>query len=259
MNYETITHEKEDYVSIIRLNRPDKRNAINKKMGEELINALEDAGNDNEIRAVIITGGTEVFSAGADINDSPSPRDLGYRVSPKKFHLYYHVIEDMGKPVIAAIAGYCLGGGLELAATCDIRIAAENAIIGDAHSKIGVIGGGGSCQRLTRLIGIAKTKELVFTGDSIDAFEAYRIGLVNKVVPVDDLFSESKKLASLMKERPPLVIKLAKMAIDDGIQMSLAQALDYQAKCAAVAQLSEDAQEGRRAFLEKRKPRFKGR
>jgi len=258
MTYETIIYEKKDGVAIITLNRPKKRNAINTKLRDELIEVLKDAANDIQIRAVILTGGTEVFCAGADLTDPPTPVALWDKLSPKRTYNYYHIIEDMGKPVIAAIAGYCLGGGLEIACTCDIRIAAENALIGDAHSRIGLIGGGGSTQRIPRIVGIAKAKELIFSGEPVEAREAERIGLVNKVVPTESLLDEARKLANLYKQRPPIVIKLAKALISDGIQMNLAQGLDYEAKCATLIGFTEDAKEGMGAFIEKRKPIFKG-
>ncbi|MFH1350358.1 MAG: enoyl-CoA hydratase/isomerase family protein [Pseudomonadota bacterium] len=258
MDYKMILCEKEENISVITLNRPEKRNAVNVEMRDEIIHALEDVGRDHEIRVVIITGGKDVFCAGADIKAPPTPSLFWDKISPKRTYSYYHLIEDMGKPVIAAIAGYCLGGGLELACTCDIRIASENALLGDAHSKLGVIGGGGSTQRLPRIIGLAKAKELIFSGETIGAREAERIGLVNKVVPSEALMDEAKKLANLYKERPPIVLKLAKYAIDGGFQMSLAQGLDYEAKCATLVSLTEDCKEGVEAFKEKRKPRFQG-
>ena len=259
MAFETIIYEKKDGIAVIVLNRPEKRNAVSAKMRDELVDVLQDAGDDRHTRALIITGGTQVFCAGADLYDPPTPMELWDRVSPRRTYSYYHLIEDMGKPVIAAIAGYCLGGGLELACTCDIRIAAENAMLGDAHSRIGVIGGGGSTQRLARIVGVARAKELIFSGDPINAKEAERIGLVNKVVPAESLLDEAKKLANTYKERPPIVIKLAKAAISDGIQMGMVQALDYEAKCAAIVSLTEDYKEGINAFKEKRKPEYQGR
>jgi len=258
MPYEAIVYEKDEGIAVITLNRPAKLNAVNVRMRDELLETLQDAGSDEQIRAVILTGGTEVFCAGADIKDLPTPTRFWDQISPKRTYSYYYLIEDMGKPVIAAIAGYCLGGGLELACTCDIRIAAENALIGDAHSRLGVIGGGGATQRIPRLIGIAKAKELIFSGEPIDAKEAERIGLVNKVVPTKSLIEEAKKLADLYKKRPPIVLKLVKTAINDGIEMSMIQGLNYEAKCATLVTLTEDYKEGMEAFLEKRTPKFKG-
>ena len=258
MTNETIIYEKKEAIATIILNRPDKRNAINLKMRNALIKALQDAGDDDQIRVVILTGGTEVFSAGADLIDSPVPTRLWDRISPRRTYSYYYLIEDMGKPVIAAIAGYCFAGGLELACTCDIRIAAENAILGDAHAKVGAFPGGGNTQKLPRIIGMGKAKELIFSGEPINAKEAERIGLVNKVVPTHLLLDEAKKMANIFKERPPLMIKLAKEAINDGIQMSMFQGLDYEAKCNALLSLTEDYKEGKKAFKEKRKPVFRG-
>ncbi len=262
MAYQTIIYEKEDGIAVITLNRPAKLNTITKTMRTEIINALLDAGEDDQVRAVIFTGGTKVFCAGADVTvgpeDSIVPPKLWDKISQKRTYSYYYLIEDMGKPVIAAIAGYCMGGGLELACTCDIRIAAENAVLGDAHARVGAFPTGGNTQRLTRIIGIAKAKELIFSGEPISAKEAERIGLVNKVVPTESLLAEAKKMASVYKERPPIMIKLAKAAINDGSQMSMAQGMDYEAKCAAIVALTEDFAEGRKAFAEKRKPVFKG-
>jgi len=258
MAYETIIYEKEEGIATITLNRPAQLNAINPKMRDELIEVLQDAGNDSKTRVVIITGGTKVFCPGADIKEFPTPTTLWGKVSPKRTYAYYYLIEDMGKPVIAAIAGYCLGGGLELASTCDIRIAAENARIGDAHSRVGTIGTGGSPHKLARLVGVAKAKELIFTGEPIDAQEAYRIGLVNKVVPTESLMDESKKLARLFIERPPFVLMIAKQCINDTVEMNFAQAFDYEAKCATLVSFTKDYEEGMKAFKEKRKAIFKG-
>ncbi len=259
MDYEAIRYEKIDAVVVITLSREDKLNAINPRLRDELIDALHVCDEDDEVRAVVITGGSKVFSVGADLKDPPVPATLSAKLSPRRTYSYYHLIEDLGKPVIAAIAGYCLGGGLELACTCDIRIAAESAKLGDAHSKVGVIGGGGSTQRLPRLVGIAKAKELIFSGEAISAAEAEKIGLVNRVVPDGDLLDEALALGKLYAQRPPLVLKLVKAAIDDGMKMELSQALDYEAKCATLILQTEDYREGISAFLEKRKPVFKGR
>ena len=176
MEYENIFFEKRNNIALIRFNRPNKLNAINMKMATEIITALKEVEKEHQIRTLIITGGDNIFTAGADIIDPPTPKGLWEKLSSKRTYSYYNLIEDIGIPVIAAIGGYCLGGGLELACTCDIRIASENAIIGDAHSKLGVIGGGGSTQRLPQLIGIGKAKELIFSGEHISADEALKIG-----------------------------------------------------------------------------------
>ena len=258
MAYEMILYDKTDGIATITFNRLTKRNAITIQMRNEIITALEDSAEDESVRVIIITGGNEIFCAGADIKSPPTPKTMWDKISPKRTYSYYHLIEDIGKPVIAAIAGYCLGGGLEMASTCDIRIAADNALIGDAHSKLGIIGGGGSTQRITRLIGVAKAKELIFSGEPIDAIEAEKIGLVNKVVPVADLQNEALKLAKLYKSRSPMVLKLSKYAIDAAAELNMAQGLDYEAKCATILTMTEDFKEGMQAFLEKRKPAFTG-
>lgn len=258
MPYETIIYEKNQGIATITLNRPEKLNAINSRMRDELIEVVVDVARDEKVRALIITGGTEMFCAGADVTDQPGPSTLWDKLSPKRTYSYYHLIEDLGKPVIAAIAGYCLGGGLELACTCDIRIAADNAKLGDAHSRLGIMGGGGSTQRLPRLIGIPRAKELIFSGLPIEAQQAERIGLVNKVVPAGDLLGAARELSELYKQRPSIVLKLSKAAIDEGMQMPFAQGLDFEAKCATLVSLTDDYQEAINAFKEKRKPVFKG-
>lgn len=258
MAYKMIIYEKERGIATITLNRPESLNAVNVAMRDEIIEAVKDADQDEEIRVLIITGSKNAFCAGADIKDLPTPRTLWDKISSRRNYSYFTLIEDMGKPVIAAIAGYCLGGGLELACTCDIRIAAENARIGDAHSKVGLIGGAGSTQKLPRLIGAANAKELIFSGEAIDAVEAKRIGLVNKVVPTELLMEEAKKLAELYIKRPPILLKLVKSAINNGLQMGMVQALDYEALCATIQSMTADAKEGSKAFIEKREPVFKG-
>lgn len=142
MNFQTILYAKDNGVAVITLNRADKLNTVNSVMRDELIEAIRDCERDDQVRVLIITGGTEVFCAGADVTDQPGPSTLWDKLSPKRTYSYYHLLEDLGKPVIAAIAGYCLGGGLELACACDIRIAADNAKLGDAHTKLGIMGGG---------------------------------------------------------------------------------------------------------------------
>lgn len=258
MSYQTIIYEKTDGVATITLNRPEKLNTINSVMRDELIEVIGDTERDPQVRALIITGGEKVFCAGADIADQPGPATLWDKLSPKRTYSYYHLLEDLGKPVIAAIAGYCLGGGLELACTCDIRIAADNAQLGDAHTKLGIMGGGGSAQRLPRLIGIPRAKEIIFSGLPIDAHQAERISLVTQVVPAADLLNTAKELAELYAQRPPMVLKLYKAAIDEGMQMPFAQGIDFEAKCATLISLTEDYQEAINAFKQKRKPLFQG-
>jgi enoyl-CoA hydratase len=177
----------------------------------------------------------------------------------RKTHAFFCKIEDFEKPVIAAVSGVAVGGGCELSLVCDLRIASETARFGVPEVKIGVIPAAGGTQRLPRIIGITRAKELLYTGDFIDAQEAYRLNLVNKVVPVDKLMDAAKELARKLMNNPPLSIKFAKRAVNAGMQLDLASALEYEAFCAAIVVASEDRMEGFKAFVEKRKPVYKGR
>lgn len=242
MTYENVLYEKKDKIGILTLNRPKQLNAVNTQMGREIEDVINKVDHDDDVVVLVITGSGRAFCVGADIKEDRPDIDLLHRITVRRNisgmgHKFYQQIEDLGKPVVAAIQGYCLGGGLELAMTCDLRIAAEDAKIGDQHSQLGVIGGAGSTQRLPRLIGIAKAKELIFTGLPVDGTEAYRIGLVNKVVPSESLMDETMRIARLISERSPLILKLTKMCINDGIQMDLHSALEYEQKCFTIASL----------------------
>jgi enoyl-CoA hydratase len=232
-------------------------NALSNEFLRELDLLIDDIKKDDEVRVLIITGDEKFFAVGADINE------LAGVITPKDAHLIeassiLNKLENLEKPVIAAVSGPALGGGCELALACDIRIASENAIFGQPEIKIGVIPGGGGTQRLSRLIGLGKAKELLYTGDSIDAQEAYRIGLVNKLVPVESLMDEAKKMALKLLRQPGFALKIIKMAVNDGINMDLRSALAYEARCFEILFSTEDQKEGMRAFMEKRKPIFKG-
>jgi len=259
MAYDTILYEEKEGMVIITLNRAESLNAINARLAQELEEVIDKVTEDDAIRVVILTGGKKVFCVGADIKERMTQEaSLLRKINIRRNYRFYQKIEDLGKPVIAAIAGYCLGGGLEMAMACDFRIAAENASIGDAHSRIGIIGGAGSTVRLPRLVGVTKAKEMIFTGDPIDAVEAWRINLVNKVVPTESLMDEAMNLARKLCARPPVTLKLAKMCINDGMRMDLFSALEYEQKCFVILGYSEDTREGMKAFAEKRKPVFKG-
>ena len=263
MSYEKIRYEKEEGIGIVTLNRPDRLNALSFQMKDELSAVFDEIEKDDEVRVVILTGGKKAFSSGADIKERTSDKRAGsqyeYYFMQKKSHEFYSKIENFEKPVIAAISGVAVGGGCELSMVCDLRIASDSARFGVPEVKIGIIPAAGGTQRLPRLIGVTKAKELLFTGDFIDAQEAYRLGLVNRVVPVDDLMDEAKALAGKLLSNPPLSIKFAKRAVNTGMQLDLASALDYETYCAAMLAFSEDRQEGFKAFVEKRKPLFKGR
>ena len=257
MSYKAILLEKEEGLRIITLNRPDRLNAINFDLASELEQVTAEFEEDGEARVVIVTGAGRGFCAGADIKELADPNakklPLGRR------YTFFNKLEDLGKPVIAAINGACNGGGLEIALCCDFRIASEAATFGLGEVKLGVIPAAGGTARLPRLIGPARAKEFLYFGNRVDAQEACRIGLVNKVVAAENLMAEARKWGMELAERPPLSLKMLKYCVNLGIQMDLLGAIDYEAKCASVLMNTEDCLEGIRAFVEKRKPVFKGR
>lgn len=258
MTYETITTEREDYTFIVTLNRPDKLNALSPKLREEVVDALLPIRSDSSIRAIIITGGPKVFAAGADLAAmaSASPVDMANRNLMSDM---FGMVADMPQPTIAAIAGYALGGGCELSMCCDFRIAADTAKFGQPEINVGLIPGAGGTQRLTRLVGPTKAKEIVFLGEQIDAQEAYRIGLVNKVVPIDTLMDEARSWAKKLSTKPPFHLKLAKQVMDKGLEIDLAAALQLESLAFTTLFGTEDQKEGVNAFVQKRKPTFTGR
>jgi len=261
MAYKTIIYEKSNHTAIITLNRPKKLNALSPELTEELYGALSEADGDESVRVIIITGGDTVFAAGADLGamDAAAPgvvEILKSRFNPKNPHDY---IEQLGKPVIAAIAGYALGGGCELAMCCDLRIAADTAKFGQPEIRVGLIPGAGGTQRLPRLIGMTKAKELIMIGEYIGAEEARELGLVNAVVPAEKLLEEAKNLAAKLAQRPPFGLRLIKMVMNMGADRDLQSALALEREAFAMLFATEDQKEGVRAFNEKRKPDFKGR
>jgi len=259
MEFKNALYEKSDGIATITINRPEVLNALNEETISEILLRLEDAKKDKTIRVVVITGaGDRAFSAGADIKmikdmDSSKARDVsrvGQRVCDE--------IEKLGKPVIAAINGYALGGGLELAMACDIRIASENARLGQSEIMRGLIPGWGGTQRLPRFVGKGVAKEMIFTGKMIDAKTAERLGLVNAVVPPDQLKSVVGELAKEIADKPPISIKLAKELINSSLETSLKVGEAREAEAFGIAASTEDFKEGVAAFLEKRKPKFEG-
>lgn len=259
MQYQYIIYDKSEGIAQITLNRPEALNAWSKELAKEFLTALENAGSDSEVKVVVITGaGERAFSAGADIKamvgmDAIKARDLsrmGYKVC--------NAIENTEKPVIAAINGYALGGGMEVSMACDFRIASEKARMGQTEINIGLIPGWGGTQRLTRLVGKAKAKELVFTGKIIDAKTAYQWGLVNKVVPPEELKAAVREFALELAGKAPVALRLAKTLIDKGTDIDLETALALEKEGFGVVGSSEDLQEGVSAFTEKRKPLWKG-
>lgn len=259
MNFETIIYKKEGGRGIILFNRPDKLNALNRKVFEELTVVFQEIEKDPEVMVVILTGGVDLFGAGLH---SREHLDIGPGAECYTFtgeNNAYPILENLGKPTIAAIGGFCLGGMLELALCCDFRIAADNAQFGLPEVKLGVLPGGGGTQRLPRLIGMTKAKELVFLGDFIDAPEAYRLGLINNVVPKDQLEAETDKLAKRLMSRPPFGVRIIKGVMNAGINTSLKEALEIERQGFTILFSTEDKKEGMAAFMEKRKAKFIGR
>ncbi|MCX5839749.1 MAG: enoyl-CoA hydratase-related protein [Deltaproteobacteria bacterium] len=259
MPYTTILVEKrpEDKVGIITLNRPEVRNAINAVMREELVKSLALFAEDPEVCAVILTGGSKNFTAGADITAMVDKTALEQFYRTTLLDITFRM-EKMSKPIIAAIAGFALGGGCELALACDIRIAGRSAKLGQTEINVGIIPGAGGTVRLTRLVGMGKAKELVMTGKIISADEACAINLVNAVVDDEKLMEEALNMARLMTRHSPVALGLAKYSIQNAAETDLHTATAIENACFSVAFSSEDQKEGMRAFLEKRKPVYKG-
>ncbi len=258
--YETIKVRKEGPLAWVILNRPDKLNAVNLKMISELDEVIDKLSEDERVRVVILMGaGERAFSAGADISTFKDVTPLQMFKFSRMFQSVLSKLEDMPKPVIAAINGYALGGGLELAMACDLRYASEKALLGQPEIKLGIIPGAGGTQRLTRLVGPGKAKELIMFGNHITAAEAEKIGLVNKVLPSATFEAEVRRLASELAERPPIALMLAKYVIKYGYEAPLGPALNLEASKFGMLFSTEDAREGVDAFLRKRKARFKGR
>jgi len=259
MEFKNTLYEKGEGIATITINRPEVRNALNEETINEILTRLEDAKNDEGIRVIVITGaGDLAFSAGLDlkmIKDASPVRAT--ELSRIGQHLGDY-IEALEKPVIAAINGYALGGGNELAMACDIRIASENAQIGHTEINVGLIPGWGGTQRLPRFIGKGIAKEMIFTGKRIDAKTAERLGLVNAVVPADQLKAKVKELALELAGKPPIAIKLSKALINNSTETRLDVGLGQEAEAFGLVASTEDFNEGVTAFLEKRKPQFKG-
>lgn len=259
----TLLYEVRDRVAVITLNRPDRMNTLGGTMKADLARAFfELARNDDQVRAVLVTGsGDKAFCAGADIKERATDvvRGTEYFVRQKATHELFRNIEEFEKPVVAAINGVALGGGLEIALCCDLRIAADHARFGLPELKLGVIPAAGGTQRLPRVIGEARAKELILTADLVDAETALRYGLVSRVLPQAGLMAAAMELSQRIARHPPLAVRFAKRAINRGMQTDLDSGLEYERYAASMIVDSEDRLEGMRAFVEKREPQFKGR
>lgn len=259
MNYGTIIVNREGGTATIILNRPPM-NPLNSQVFRELTLAAAELEADREVRAVVITGaGEKAFAAGADINEMKDLTPVEMHHFCRASTLAYSAIENIGKPTIAAINGLALGGGCELALACDLRMAAETAKFGLPEINLGIIPGGGGPQRLPRLIGAGRAKEMMFLGEMIDASQAEKYGLVNRVVPAEQLMPEARALAEKLGRKPPVALSILKEAVNTGLNTDLPSALEYGIKSFIVVFSSEDRKEGLSAFAEKRKPEFKGR
>ena len=257
--YETLVLERRERVAIITINRPEKRNALNIKTREEGAALLDELRNDSSVGVVVFTGaGEKAFIAGADIAEFAGRTSITQRDVMTSRSLFT-AIDTFPKPIIAMINGFCLGGGCELALACDIRIASENAMFGQPEINLGIIPGGGGTQRLTRLVGEGKAMEMILTGEFIDAKTAFAIGLVNHVVPLDQLQAKTMEIAQRISKKSPIALQLAKEAVKLASRSNLDEGLRREVDLFALCFSTEDKDEGVSAFLEKRDPAFKGR
>lgn len=257
MTYKTILTEIEGNIAIIRLNRPKALNALSHELMGELVDALNAFDRDDNVRAIILTGSDRAFAAGADIKEMADETTVSIML--KDQFATWDRVRHCKKPIIAAVAGYALGGGCELAMTCDIIVAAESAQFGQPEISIGVIPGAGGTQRLTRAVGKYKAMEMILTGRPINAAEALQLGLVNKVVANEVLLDEAKALAEEIAKKSPIAVRLAKEAILKVFDTSITEGLEFERKNFYMLFSSEDQKEGMKAFIEKRPAAFTGR
>jgi enoyl-CoA hydratase len=252
--------ERAEAVALVTVNRPKVLNALSTATLDELRRVILALAHDEAVRCVIITGaGEKSFIAGADINELAVQTPVSGRDHAMSGQHVLDLIENMGKPVIAAINGYALGGGCELAMACTIRIAADTARLGQPEVNLGIIPGYAGTQRLARLVGRGRALEILLTGDQITAQEAHRIGLVNRVVPPGELLKEARALASVLAAKAPVAVRYIIDAVNKGLQMPFAEAQIHEATLFGLVASTEDMREGTRAFLDKRKAEFKGR
>ncbi len=261
MAYKHIVYDKEGELAIITFNRPEVRNALNYLAIDETLEAARKAEADEAVRVLIFTGaGDKAFISGADIGELQQRNTLTeLEERSERRRVLANLLETMAKPTVAAINGFAIGTGLEIAMACTLRVAADTAKFGLPEINVGIMPGNGGTQRLPRLVGKGRAMEMILTGELIDAAEACRIGLVNQVVPLTELIDHTKQIARKLATKSALALKIAKDAINTGLDLSLAEGIRYEQKNFAILCGSEDKREGVAAFLEKRKPIFQGR
>jgi enoyl-CoA hydratase len=256
MAFETVIVEIEDYVAMIRLNRPDSMNALNTKLMQELAEALTQADRNDRVRCIILTGSEKAFAAGADIREMAEASFVDV-FAGDLFGPQAEAILRVRKPIIAAVSGYCLGGGCELAMMCDIIIASDTAKFGQPEINLGVVAGMGGTQRLTRFVGKSKSMDMHLTGRFMEAIEAERCGLVSRIVPVKSLIEEAMKAAVKISEKSAITVMAVKEAVNRAQEMSLREGLLFERRLFHAMFATEDQKEGMAAFLEKRQPQFR--
>jgi enoyl-CoA hydratase len=260
LTLKNVLYEKKGAIAYVTLNRPKVLNALNQQTWEDLRAAFEDARDDTAVRGVILTGaGDKAFIAGADISELANVTAVEAQNSSSYGQEVLDFIEDLGKPVVAAVNGFALGGGCETAMACTIRVASENAKFGQPEVKLGVIPGGGGTQRLPRLVGKGRALQLILSGEMIDAQEAYRIGLVNEVVPAADLITRAEAILKQIFANAPIAVKFALESVNKGLETNLADGLSLEAALFGLCAGTEDKKEGTQAFLQKRAAQFQGR
>lgn len=259
MTFENLALEQTDAVATVTVRRPKVLNALNAATIQELDDCLLSLRDDASVRAIVLTGeGDRAFIAGADITEFSRLTPATARELARRGQALCDRLERATKPVVAAVNGFALGGGLELAMACTLRVAAETAKLGQPEVNLGLLPGYGGTQRLPRLVGPGRALEMLLTGEPVDAHEAWRLGLVNRVVPADRVLDEARELAGLLASKPPLVMQYILDAVRSGMQMSLQDACEQEATLFGLVVATEDMREGTQAFLEKRRARFKG-
>jgi enoyl-CoA hydratase len=254
--FPTLIIQRQPPIAIVTINRPEVHNALSPDLLSDLCQALESLEAEADIRVIILTGGERVFSAGADIEQlaQSSPRDI-LRMDTRR---YWQRLRRLSKPLIAAVNGLAYGGGCELALTCDLIVAAENARFAQPEIKLGIMPGAGGTQRLSKAIGPYRAMEMILTGEPLSAREAYAHGLINRLVPPERCLEEAQELALQIAARPPLAVRLAREALRYGVETTLRDGMEVERRNFVLLFSTEDQREGMKAFLEKRSPRFKG-